>query len=94
MEEELELFDFSEALKRLKDGCTVARKNWNGKDQWLYYIPANRYTAITDAAKSIAGEDGKVEYGAYIAIKTSQGNVLPWVASQADILAEDWIEVE
>lgn len=94
MEKQLELFDFGEAIKRLKEGRTVARKGWNGKGMFLYYVPANRYTAITDAAKKIAGEDNKVEYGAYIAMKTAQGNVVPWLASQTDVLAEDWVEVE
>ena len=39
-------------------------------------------------------EDGLVEYGAYIAMKTTQGNVVPWLASQTDMLAEDWMIVE
>ena len=29
-------------------------------------------------------------YGAYIAMKTAQGNVVPWLASQTDVLADDW----
>ena len=37
---------------------------------------------------------GLVEYGAYIAMKTAQGNVVPWLASQTDMLAEDWIIIE
>ena len=57
---------------------------------FLYYVPEGRYPARTDAAKSIAEEDGKVDYGAYIAMKTAQGNVVPWLASQTDMLADDW----
>lgn len=86
--------NFGEALEALKSGKKVARAGWNGKGMFLYYVPANRYTALTDAAKEIAGEDGKVEYGAYIAMKTAQGNVVPWLASQTDMLAEDWLVVE
>jgi len=82
--------DFGKALEALKAGKKVARRGWNGKGMFLYYVPANRYTALTDAAKEIMGEDGKVEYGAYIAMKTAQGNVVPWLASQTDMLAEDW----
>ena len=33
-------------------------------------------------------------YRAYIAMKTAQGNVVPWLASQTDMLAEDWVVVE
>jgi len=82
--------DFGKALEALKAGKKVARRGWNGKGMFLYYVPANRYTALTDAAKEIMGEDGKVEYGAYIAMKTAQGNVVPWLASQTDMLAEAW----
>ena len=39
-------------------------------------------------------ENGLVEYGAYIAMKTAQGNVVPWLASQTDMLSEDWNVVE
>ena len=35
-----------------------------------------------------------VEYGAYVAMKTAQGNVVPWLASQTDLLAEDWYIAE
>ena len=82
--------NFGHAIKLLKMGYKLARKGWNGKGMFLYYVPANRYTALTDAAKEIAGEDGKVEYGAYIAMKTAQGNVVPWLASQTDVLSDDW----
>lgn len=86
--------NFGEALEALKAGKKVARAGWNGKGMFLYYVPKNRYTALTDVAKEIAGEDGKVEYGAYIAMKTAQGNVVPWLASQTDMLADDWNVVE
>ena len=85
---------FGLAIEALKKGLRVARHGWNGKEMYLYHVPANRYTALTDAAKGIAGADGKVEYGAYVAIKTAKGNVEPWLATQADILGEDWYIVE
>lgn len=59
---------------------------------FIYYVPENSYKAQTDAARSTFGED--VPYGAYLAIKTAQNNVVPWLASQTDVLAEDWQEVE
>lgn len=85
---------FGIAIEMLKRGYKLARKGWNGKGMFLYHVPANRYMAITDAAKEIACKDGKVAYGAYIAMKTAQGNVVPWLASQTDVLAEDWVIVE
>ena len=60
---------------------------------FLYYVPAASYPPSTSIAKdTFNGED--VPYGAYIAMKTAQGNVVPWLASQTDVLAEDWVIVE
>lgn len=83
--------NFSDALSLLKEGIKVCRIGWNGKGMFLYYVPAGRYAPRTAAGKKLAGPDGKVNYGGYIAMKTAQGNVVPWLASQTDVLAEDWI---
>lgn len=83
--------NFGLAIEAMKKGHKLCRRGWNGKGMFLYYVPEGRYPARTDAAKSIAAEDGKVDYGAYIAMKTVQGNVVPWLASQTDMLAEDWM---
>lgn len=83
--------DFGEAIRCLKQGNRVARDGWNGKGMFLYYVPANKYPYTTSIGQSIADADGNVEYGAYIAMKTAQGNVVPWLASQTDVLAEDWV---
>lgn len=85
---------FGLAIEAAKKGQKIARRGWNGKGMFVYFVPDGRYPARTDAAKSIAAEDGKVSYGAYLAIKTVQGNVIPWLASQADMLAEDWKVLE
>ena len=86
--------NFGLAIEAAKKGAKITRRGWNGKGMFLYYVPEGRYPARTDAAKSIATEDGKVDYGAYIAMKTAQGNVVPWLASQTDILADDWEVIE
>ena len=86
-------FDFGEAIKRLKEGKAVARNGWNGKGMFLYYVPVANYQPCTEIAKK-AFANQPVPYGAYIAMKTAQGNVVPWLASQTDVLAEDWTEVE
>lgn len=90
--------NFGEAIAALKQGKKVARSGWNGKGMFLYYVPENRYPAVTAIGKQIGiaatGDssewDGKVAYGAYVAMKTAQNNVVPWLASQTDVLAEDW----
>ena len=88
------VFDFGYALMFLKQGKKVARKGWNGKGQFVYYVPADRYVAKTEAAKSVMDKDGKVSYRAYLALKTAQGDIATWVPSISDCLAEDWEVVE
>lgn len=86
--------DFGKALTALKAGRRVAREGWNGKGMWLYHVPADAYPARTQAAKNTWGEDGLVPYRAYIAMKTAQDDVAVWTASQTDVLADDWFELE
>lgn len=91
--------NFGDALHALKNGQKVARVGWNGKGMWLYLVPANSYPAQTDVAKEYwGGKAGNsdetpapaVPYSAYIAMKTANDYVTPWVASQTDILSSDW----
>jgi hypothetical protein len=85
--------DFGEAINGLKLGHRLARAGWNGKGMYIYHVPANRYAPTTDAGREIAGmqQDGLVPYRAYIAMKTAQGDVVPWLASQSDVLETDWV---
>ena len=87
-------YTFGEAIVLIKNGHKVARDGWNGKGMFLYYVPSGHYEPCTEIAKELIGTDEKVEYGDYIAIKTTQGNVVPWLASQSDMLSEDWKIVE
>jgi hypothetical protein len=79
---------FGQAIEALKVGSKLARAGWNGKRMFLYYVPANSYAAQTEVAQKEFGP--LVAYGAYIAMKTATGEVVPWLASQTDVLAEDW----
>lgn len=85
---------FGDAVFYLKKGKRVARAGWNGKGMFLYLVPPGDYPARTEAAKAYWGDDALVPYGAYIAMKTAQENVVPWLASQTDVLAEDWVILE
>jgi hypothetical protein len=84
--------DFSKALQEVKNGAKIAREGWNAGGQFVYHVPAGKYPAVTEVAKQIAkdSDDLLVPYTAYLAIKTVQGTVAPWLASQTDLLAEDW----
>ena len=82
---DFKMMNFGQAIEALKNGKKVARIGWNGKGMILYYVPAGAYAV---------NENGLVEYGAYIAMKTAQGNVVPWLPSQIDMLSEDWNVIE
>ena len=85
--------DFCYALKALREGKKVARSGWNGKGMWVVFqkaypegIPINKNTA-----EAIGEPEGTVyKFLPYLMFKTAQGDFVPWLASQTDILAEDW----
>jgi hypothetical protein len=83
---------FGGAISALKDGKKVARSGWNGKGMFLYYVPAANYAAQTEIAKTTFGDI--VPYQAYIAMKSVQDTVVPWLASQTDILSDDWVVID
>lgn len=85
---------FEYALALLKTGAAMTRTHWNGAGQFVYLVPADRYEAKTNIAKSIADKDGKVNYNAYFALRTVNGMISTWVPSVTDLLAEDWEVVE
>lgn len=83
---------FGLAIEALKKGHKVARRGWNGKGMFLYYVPAASYPAQRNTFGTMVGvfPDDMVPYCAYIAMKTAQDNVVPWLASQTDMLSDDW----
>jgi hypothetical protein len=87
-----EHLSFSHALELLKEGRPVTRCGWNGKNMFIYLVPGNEYPAQTEIAKNYFGE--RVPYGPYIAMKTAQEVVVPWLASQSDMLSGDWMIFE
>lgn len=80
---------FDDALELLKMGAKVRRSGWKA-GMFLYLVPAGNYPARTEIAKKEWGENGLVPYQPYIAIKTEDSSVATWVATQADLLTEDW----
>ena len=86
--------DFSAALQAVKAGKRIAREGWNGKDMFLFLVPGSVFTVNRPPLLGIYPEGTKVSYHAHIDMKTAQGYVVPWLASQADLLSEDWLIVE
>lgn len=86
-------FSFSAALVCIKDGMRVARKGWNGKNMFLFLVPGSTFKVNREPLKSILGEGTKVNYHAHIDMRTADGTIVPWLASQTDLLSEDWVLV-
>lgn len=68
--------DFSDALTQMKVGSRIARAGWNGRGMWI---------AVYDTVP-IDGQASR----AFIYMKTADDQRVPWVASQTDLLADDW----
>jgi hypothetical protein len=60
---------------------------------FVFLVAGSKFQVTREPLRSIMGEGTEVEYHAHIDMKTAQGYVVPWLASQADMLAEDWTEV-
>lgn len=82
---EKSFLDFEQALHALKSGEKVTRAGWNGKGMYLFLIRG--YEWDLDAVDVSLW--GRVK-APFIVMKTADGTVTPWVASQTDMLADDW----
>lgn len=81
---------FGHAVAALKAGERVARAGWNGKGMFIFLVPGSRFQVNREPLLSILGEGTMVDYHGHIDMKTAQGYVALWLASQADMLADDW----
>ena len=68
--------NFGLALDALKCGEKVQRAGWNGKGMWIALMPAHAPTGMNRA---------------FIFMKAVNNDTVPWVASQTDLLADDWV---
>lgn len=67
--------NFSEALDNIKKGGKLRRSGWNGKGMWICLQRPDEHSKMTLP---------------YIFMRTAQGDFVPWLASQTDLLADDW----
>lgn len=92
----MENLDFGWALLQLKTGSKVCRSGWNGKGMWLIYVPGSpNIKPVAGTPYSKAGIENEVTINPHIDMMTATGEMQPgWLASQTDMLAEDWQIVE
>lgn len=81
-------FSFGEAIKYLKRGMKVARKGWNGKKQYIQLASGISYKT---ADNQIVNCEHDAIGNKVVAFVGTSGVQMGWLASQADMLAEDWV---
>ena len=86
--------NFSEALHIIKDGKLVQRAGWNEKDMFLFLVPGSTFKVNRHQLLGIFSEGTEINYHAHIDMKTADGTIVPWLASQPDILADYWTELK
>lgn len=84
------LMGFDHAIYLLKKGYKLTRNGWNGVDQFIFVVPGSTFMVNRPPLLGIYPEGTEVTYLPHIDIKNAQGTVVPWLASQGDMLAEDW----
>jgi hypothetical protein len=92
--------DFGGALSALKSGLKVVRTGWSGKGMFIVLMPAlylppyntaDTSRKVNDRTAKWIGEDQPLDCQPYIAMYTATKQWQPgWLASQADLLADDW----
>lgn len=81
---------FGKAIELLKEGKRLQRKGWNGKSQ---FIELAKNISYVNADDEIINVNHDAIGNMAIAFVGTSGVQLGWLASQADMLAEDWQEV-
>lgn len=89
-----EYTDFGWALEMLRSGKKVMREGWNGKGMFIFLVPGSIFKVNRAPLLGIYPEGTEINYCPHIDMKTADGKVVPWLASQTDILAEDYRIVE
>ena len=80
---------FGFAIEAMKKGKKVARKGWNGKGMYLFKSPK----VGCQMHKQYTGKDIN-DLQEFIVMKAADDTLVPWLASQTDVLAEDWMIIE
>lgn len=88
--------NFGLAIEALRKGRKVAREGWNGKGMWLILVPGSpSIKPVAGTPYSNAGITEPTNINPHIDMFTAQGDMQPgWLASQPDMLAEDWVVVD
>jgi hypothetical protein len=82
--------NFSQALDLIKSGERVSRSGWNGKGMFVFLVPGSKFKVNRPPLLGIYPEGTEINYHGHVDIRNAEGQIVPWNASQSDLLAEDW----
>lgn len=85
--------NFGEAIEAARSGSRVTREGWNGRGMWICHMPACVIPEgqVNGRTRAFV-KSGDLRVGGYFVMWTADGTWQPgWLASQADMLAEDWL---
>ena len=87
--------NIGQAIQAMRDGDKVARKGWNGKGMFLFLVTGSTVPKenLRNEAKEVMKEHDcpHIEICPHIDMKAADGSVvIGWLASQTDMLANDW----
>ena len=85
--------NFGDVLIALNNGYKVARTGWNGKGMFLFLVPGSTFKVNRAPLLGIYPEGTEINYCPHIDMRTADGSIVPWLASQTDVLATDWVLV-
>lgn len=96
-EEDINKGTFGWVLEGMQEtGARYRRAGWNGKGMFIFLVPGSPELTVDEGrplAEAGVPVGTKFSYLPHIDMWTAQGDVVPWLASQADMLATDWEEV-
>lgn len=82
------------AVKQMRIGSRVARQGWNGKDMFLFLVPGSQFEVNRSPLLGIYAAGTPINYCPHVDMRTADGSIVPWLCSQSDLLAIDWVEVD
>ena len=86
--------EFGQALTGLKHGSRATREGWNGKGMWVVLVGAGHYDVGARTVGLNVRKDPAPTLRPWLGLKAHNGDFVPWVASQSDILADDWVVLD
>lgn len=82
--------NFGAAIEHIKAGGIAYRSGWNGKNMFIFLVNGSKFQVNRAPLNEMFEEGTEITYCPHIDMRTADGSIVPWLASQSDVLSEDW----